>query len=226
MRDKISRQNIAKLPNSPKSKSKQMMWDTAIPCFGCYKSTKGRVSFIYQYRMPGDPDRTIRSTLLGYMGEITPEQARALAAELALKRRTGVDPVLDRMEAAAEEAAKTDLVLANYVEGYLERRIAKGKPHNATQTAIIRRDVVGLLGDKRIDRLTRPEVEEFAAKLYARAPSAKRAGRLARRLYSVATTGDQGGGRIAPPAFNSARVRSCSRFNLASLVITPLKKVP
>ena len=176
MRDKISRQNIAKLPKSPKSKSKQMMWDTTVPCFGCYKSTKGRVSFIYQYRMPGNPDRTIRSTLLGYMGEITPEQARALASELAMKRRTGIDPVLERMEAAAAEAAKTDLVLANYVEGYLERRIAKGKPHNATQTAIIRRDVVGLLGDKRIDRLTRPEVEAFGATLYARAPSAMRTG--------------------------------------------------
>lgn len=174
MRIRISRQAIAKLPETPASASKYILWDREIPGFGAYKSSNGRTSFIYQYRMP--KKKEIRSKLLGYFGEITLEDARAFASKLAFQRRQGIDPVLEERKAVAAQQAATDLVLSTYAEGFLQRRIDEKKPLNKGQTAIVRRDVVGLLGDKRIDELTIDDVEGFSRALGKRATSAIRMG--------------------------------------------------
>lgn len=174
MRVRISRQAIAKLEPTPASASKNLLWDTEIPGFGAYKNSTGRTSFIYQYRMPGQ--REIRSRLLGYLGELTLEDARSFASRLAFQRRQGIDPVVEERKAAKEEQARAELTLAVYAEDFLQRRIDEGKPLTRAQTAIVRRDVVGILGQKRMDRLTVDEIEAFAKQLGDRAPSAIRMG--------------------------------------------------
>lgn len=174
MKARITRQNLQKLPVTPPSKPKKWLWDTEIPCFGAYRSSDGRVSFVYQYRMPGE--REIRSKFLGYGGEISLEQARGLAAEMAFQRRQGIDPVLEERRKAAEEKARIDLILGNYAAAYLQRRIDANKPLNKAQTRIIERDIVGNLGHLRIDRMTVDHVEEFAKKMGERAESARRMG--------------------------------------------------
>lgn len=174
MRARINRQSIAKLPNSPSSGSKTIAWDTEITGFGVYKNASGRASFIFQYRMPGE--RAIRSKLLGYFGEITPEDARSYASRLAFQRRQGIDPVLEERRLAEELRAQAELDLATYAENFLQRRIDENKPLNKAQTAIVRRDVIGLLGSKRIDKLTIDDVEAFSKTLRARATSAVRMG--------------------------------------------------
>lgn len=124
--------------------------------------------------MPGE--RAIRSKLLGLGGEITPEQARGLASEMAFQRRQGIDPVLEQRRRIAEEKSRTDMVLGNYALAYLERRIDAGRPLNKAQTRIVERDIIGNLGHIRIDKLTVEEIEEFGKLLGTRAPSARRGG--------------------------------------------------
>lgn len=174
MKGRINRQNLRALEATPASKPKKWLWDTEIPCYGAYRNSDGQISFVYQYRMPGE--REIRSKLLGRGGEITVEQARSLAAEMAFQRRQGIDPVKEAQRRAAEEKGKTDLILSNYAAAYLERRIVAGNPLNKAQTKIVERDIVGNLGDKRLDTMTVEDVEEFGKLMGERAPSARRTG--------------------------------------------------
>ncbi len=176
MPTKITRKNLNILPNTPASASKIWIWDDEITCFGAYKNSKGRVTFAFQYRMPGDADRRIRNKLLGHLGEVTVEQARAHAAELAALRRRGIDPVGEERRLKAEAEAATALILSNYAEDFLRRRAAKGEPYDRPKIKIVRKDIVGHLGDKRIDQITVEDVEDFGDAMFARAESAKRMG--------------------------------------------------
>lgn len=174
MRDKpLNRDNIKALPHSPASDTKQIRWDRDVKGFGAYRTTKGYVSFIFQYRMPGGTTKSIK---LGNFGELTLEQARTMASTMALQRRQGTDPIAEMKARRHEEVASTELILANYAEGYLARRVANGRPLNKAQTNIVRSDVIRLLGDHRIDRLTVEDVEAFASTLADRGPSARRMG--------------------------------------------------
>lgn len=174
MKGRINRQNLRKLERTPASAAKKWLWDSEIPCFGAYRSENNLISFVYQYRMPGE--RSIRSKVLGTGEEITLEQARSLAAEMAFQRRQGIDPILEERRKAAEEKARTDLIMANYAAAYLQRRIDAGKPLNKAQTRVIERDIVGQLGDIRIDQMVVEDVEAFGKTMGERAPSARRMG--------------------------------------------------
>lgn len=174
MKDKpLNRDNIKALPPSPASSKKLIRWDRDIKGLGAYRTSRGYVSFVFQYRMPGGKTKSIK---LGNFGELTLEQARLVASEMALQRRQGTDPIALAKARRAEEIANTELVLANYAEGYIARREAGGKPLNKAQTNIVRNDVIGLLGEHRIDRMTVEDVEAFANTLAARGPSARRSG--------------------------------------------------
>lgn len=169
----ITKTSINSLPISPASGSKTFVWESGLPGFGAYRSGTKRVSFIYQYK---NEFGMTRSKLIGYLGELTIEQARSIASDYAHQRRRGIDPLAEMQRLADEEKRKTELLLSVYAEGYIERRIASRKPLNEAQTRIVRNDVVRLLGDVRIDRMTVEDVEGFAATLAERGPSARRMG--------------------------------------------------
>mgnify|MGYP004450607913 CR=1 FL=1 len=170
----FSKSRIDAIPASPKSGSKVIFWDTKVPGLGAYRTASGYVSFVFQFRSPEDA-RSRRITL-GKFGHLTLDQVRGMAAEYAFEVANDIDPIEKRKKSEEEKQREEELVLANYVAAYLERRQKGEKPHNRHQLAIINNDVVGLLGDKRMDRLTVKEVEAFGATLEQRAVSAKRMG--------------------------------------------------
>lgn len=170
---KLQRSSIKDLEISPPSATKKIVWDTVIKGFGAYKTSSGVVSFLFQYRMPGGKTK---STKLGNHGELTIEQARDMAAELAVQRRRGIDPISERKRLAQLERDKRDLVLSVYAEDYIQRRIEDDAPLANAPMTVIRRDVIGLLGHLRIDKMTIDDVETFGRKLKERGPSAKRSG--------------------------------------------------
>ena len=164
---------LKSLPKSKPSSTKIIIWDRGLPGFGAYKTSSGRISFIYQYRMKGS---TTKSVKLGELAEVGIDGARNLAGDLAHKRRRGVDPIAERKMLEEEERAKTVLLLSEYSAAYLARRIAAGRPLNKAQTAIVTRDVVGHLGHHRMDKLTIEDVEKFAEEIGERGISARRMG--------------------------------------------------
>lgn len=170
---KLQRSTIKDIEISPPSSTKTILWDTTIKGFGAYRTSKGVVTFLFQYRMPGG--RT-QSTKLGNHGELTVEEARAMAAELASQRRRGIDPIAERRRLAQIERDKDELLLAMYAEDYIQRRIDEDAPLGKAQTTIIRKDIIGLLGHIRIDQMKVDDVEAFGRRLKERGPSAKRSG--------------------------------------------------
>lgn len=83
---KLQKSSLKELDISPPSSSKIMLWDTLVTGLGAFKTSKGVVSLVYQYRMPlGNPQRI----KLGNHGELTIDQARSMASNLAFQRRQG-----------------------------------------------------------------------------------------------------------------------------------------
>lgn len=170
----LNRNILASIPKSPASGSKTIFWDKKTTGLGAYRTSQDRISFVFQYRSP--IDNITRRPTLGRLGQLTLEQARDMAADRAHDVRRGLDPVLEQKRRKEEQRRADEIVLAVYAEGYIQRRAAKGKPVPDRDIAIIRNDVVRLLGNRRLDRITVDDVEKFAAELYARAPSAERTG--------------------------------------------------
>lgn len=170
---KITLNSLRALPPSPPSKTKVILWDLEIKGFGAYRTCAGTISFVYQYAMPGGKTQSL---MLGRLGELTLDQARSMAADMAFARRRGVDPIAERKAKLKAAAAAEELNLGHYAVKYLERRDKQGNPLNKGQRAIVMRDVVGLLGETRMDRLTVTDVEDFAEKLAERGLSARRMG--------------------------------------------------
>ena len=90
------------------------IWDggrDATPGFGLKVTPAGSKVYVYQYRLgrPGEADRTpAKRYTIGRHGELTPDQARRRARELAMMVALGVDPL------AAEHAERDN-------KGRLER---------------------------------------------------------------------------------------------------------
>lgn len=173
MRDvRINQMAIKSLVNSTGG-TKKFLWDLEVPGFGVYKTSKGVRVFVYQYRSPADK-RVVMRPVIGKGGELTVEQARDIARGWAHQRRTGVDPVLVRREAEKELEAARELLLAPYIERYIERRALKEEPISTDVQIILRTDILGELGDVRLDRITFRDAESAMDRLRARSASAAR----------------------------------------------------
>jgi hypothetical protein len=67
-------------------------WDNHVPGFGVRVMPSGRKSFVLQYRA----GRRSRRMVLGYVGIVTPEQARGIAIQHSAALRQGIDPLAER----------------------------------------------------------------------------------------------------------------------------------
>src|SRR5579863_2048009 len=91
-----------------------VVWDDGgketVKGFGLKVTPAGGKVYIYQYRLarPGMADKTTpRKYTIGKHGNLTPDQARTRAKELAAMVEHGIDPRLRELDAAtAEDQAK------------------------------------------------------------------------------------------------------------------------
>jgi integrase len=87
-----------------------MFWDKNLPGFGLRISSKGRKSFICQYRVRGAKGKkwTERQVVLGTLAFMTVAEARDRARRYKVQASEGVDPVEQKREAErVEEAQRT-----------------------------------------------------------------------------------------------------------------------
>lgn len=173
MRDvRINRLAIQSLANTT-GRTKKFLWDREVPGFGVYKTSAGRATFVYQYRSPLDKKVVHRMTV-GWLGELTVEQARDIARGYAHQRRNEIDPALAKKQVKAEVEAARELLLSPYIEEFIERRRVRGEPISVEVQVIYRRDILGELGNVRLDKLTFKDAEKAMDTLAARSPSAAR----------------------------------------------------
>jgi integrase len=101
-----------------------ILWDEKLPGFGLKVTPAGGKSYLYRYRLarPGEAERTAPAKYsIGKHGELTPEQARKRAKELAALVAQGIDPreleadsrrAKDEAKRQAEEKARLESDLA------------------------------------------------------------------------------------------------------------------
>ncbi len=146
----------------------QFLWDTDVTGFGLKVMPSGRKTYVFQYRLGGRGARSRTSPkrmTLGKHGELTPDQARKRAAKLLLAVRADEDPQQAR---EPEELPTVAELMQRFLAEYLPNK--KRPPKSSTirsYESLIRVHVVPALGGKRVDAVTRNDVEELHTKLRA-----------------------------------------------------------
>lgn len=174
------------------------VWDTSFAGFGFRVSTKGRKTFVYQYRItaPGEAAQTppVRYTI-GRYGNITPEQARKSAEKLAGMVANGIDPrSQDKERATAAKEAKQvalqrerlegELAFANYADrwlDYYEHQKARRPSSVSLAKLVVENYLKPNLRDKPMPHIGRSDLQQ----IFDDIPKAKRA--MRRAVYSYAS---------------------------------------
>jgi integrase len=101
-----------------------ILWDKKLPGFGLKVTPAGGKSYFYRFRLarPGEAERTAPAKYsIGKHGELTPQQARNRAQELAALVAQGIDP---RELEADKRKAKDDARLQAEAKARLEADLA------------------------------------------------------------------------------------------------------
>ncbi|WP_397597374.1 tyrosine-type recombinase/integrase [Sphingorhabdus sp.] len=178
-----------------------VIWDDGgkdtIKGFGLKVTPAGGKVYIYQYRLarPGMADKTApRKYTIGKHGNLTPDQARNRAKELAAMVEMGIDPrqaeldaigAKDEVKRQAESKAKleSELVFEKVAERWLEHYEAeKGRRPRTLEQArhIVKMRLEPALKGKPLPHITRGDLQGIIDAI----PMKHRASRLAVYAYS------------------------------------------
>tara|TARA_R110000824_G_scaffold24090_5_gene85403 strand:- start:23988 stop:25310 length:1323 start_codon:yes stop_codon:yes gene_type:complete len=150
----------------PQSKG-HVVWDDEFPGFGLRIYPSGKRSYIVQYRSRG---RSRRYTI-GLQGLWTPETARREAKALLGRAAHGGDPAEEREE---ERKALTIKQLCEQYIADMEAGLILGKGGRpkkettiATDVGRLRRHIVPLLGTRRVQDITKPDMNNLMKDIIA-----------------------------------------------------------
>lgn len=153
--------------------------DTVVPGFMCKITPAGRKVFMLQYRTNAGERR---KPALGLYGELTVEQARALAQEWMAEVRRGGDP--SAAKAAARSAPTVKELCGKFMEDYSKQR---NKP--STQEgyqSVIDRNIIPILGRIKVQDVKRSDVAAALKKMAHKPADANRTFSVMRRMFNLA----------------------------------------
>lgn len=153
--------------------------DTLVPGFLCKVTPAGRKVFMLQYRTNAGERR---KPALGQFGELTVDQARSLAQEWLAQVRRGGDPAAEK--AATRNAPTVGELCKKFMEDYSRKR---NKP--STQVGyqgVIDRNIIPLLGRKKVQDVKRPDMAAFMEKLAHKQTEVNKAFSVLRKMFNLA----------------------------------------
>lgn len=153
--------------------------DTLVPGFLCKITPAGRKVFMLQYRTNAGERR---KPALGLYGELTVEQARSLAQEWLADVRRGGDPGAAKAE--ARKAPTVTELCEKFMADYSKQR---NKP--STQKgyrAVINRNVIPLLGRKKVHDVKRSDIVVLMQKLSYKKTEANKVFSVLRKMFNLA----------------------------------------
>ena len=163
-----------------------VMFDSDLSGFGVRVKPGGLKTYVVQYR---NAEGRSRRLSLGQHGELTCEQARALAKAALGRVAQGEDPAATRAE------ARLALTVAEIGEAYFREAEAgrvRGKRGTAKKPSTLRADryrwrrhVLPLIGTRRARELRRADIVDFLAKAETKARAAGHEGCGQRRLKGL-----------------------------------------
>jgi integrase len=180
-RIRLNKTNVAGLPVPAKP---GYVWDSDLQGFGCRLSPSGRRTFILVGTTKAG--RQVKHKI-GVFGQITPEQARAIAARKLGELAAGHDLVQERRDArTAERARLAAPTLAQVAGEYLERHARVHKRTSRTDEWLLGRFVLPALGARRAGEITRGDVEALHRSLRDRPYLANRVLALVSGMFNRA----------------------------------------
>ena len=166
----------------PDPKRDVFKWDAgdgALKGFGVRVKPSGVASYLVQYR---NQEGRTRRLVLGRIGELTPDEARRIAADKLKEARTGGDPSAER------HAARAAITVSELCDLYLADAKGRIKPSTlAMDRSRIGCHVKPLIGRRTVAAITQRDVERFQADVAA--------GKTARPSREKGRGGKASGGR-------------------------------
>ena len=156
--------------------------DTLVPGFLCKITPAGRKVFMLQYRTNAGERR---KPSLGLYGELTVEQARSLAQEWLAQVRRGGDPAAEKAE--ARQAPTVKELCTKFMEDYSKKRNKLST--QAGYQAVINRNIIPLLGRKKVQDVKRPEIAGLMEKLSYKQTEANKVFSVLRKMFNMAEVG-------------------------------------
>lgn len=177
---------------TPSASGDVTVWDDRIAGFGLKITPSGGKVYFYRYRIsrPGQAAQTApRKYTIGRHGNLTPDQARKRAQELATLVAQGIDPRQqeldaianrDRAEALAEEneRARRDLALHRISDLWLEHYaddLARRKSSVDMARLVVRRYLRPALGERSMPEISRAELQSIIDAIPAQKRGMRRA---------------------------------------------------
>jgi integrase len=156
MRGKVTKRIVDGL-GVPDGSDEITLWDTEIKGFGVRARPSGAKTYILQYRAGCGRAAALRKVTIGKHGSPwTPETARSEAKRLLGQVANGSDP------AKARSDEKTAVTIAELCELYLAEGVAHKKDSTLrSDKGRIKHHIVPLLGKKRVDSLSRADLERL-----------------------------------------------------------------
>ena len=153
--------------------------DTIVPGFLLKVTRAGRKIFMVQYRTNAGERR---KPAIGRFGELTVEQARAIAQDWLADVRKGKDPSAERT--AARNAPSVKELCEKFIEDY-------SKPKNRPRTVksyqgYIDRHIIPQLGALKVPQVIRPDVSGVMARMKKTPVTANRVLACLRKMFNMA----------------------------------------
>jgi integrase len=145
-----------------------IVWDDEIRGFGLRVRASGQKRWIFQYRPSGQA--TTKRLVIGDAGVMKAEEARTIAKGHSLTRARGEDP------AAARDAAKADLTVAQLIELWIQAGCPRARPGRIggaflksgtaeTYKSGLRHHAVPLIGKLKLGKLIKADVERMQRRI-------------------------------------------------------------
>lgn len=132
------------------------VWDSDLKGFGLRVSPQGTKTYMVRYRAGGGRTGTLRQLVIGRHGVITAEEARDEARKVLASATKGADPQADRAKVRA------DITVSELCDLYLEQGVAMKKASTlTTDKSRIERHIKPILGSKRVNAVTLPDIERW-----------------------------------------------------------------
>lgn len=163
---------------TPDAEKTIKIWDSELKGFGVVVLPSGRRTYCIEYR---NADRIKKRLKLGVHGQITAEEARDLAKKRLANVTHGEDPAEEKKKIGQLETIR------QLAQDYLERHGARKREKSLNEDKkLLKNLILPTFGDKKIQLVTRRDVENFHAKLKSTPYQANRAMSLLSKMFSLA----------------------------------------
>lgn len=155
-------------------------WDTSLKGFGVIVLPSGRRTYCIQYR---NQNRVVKRLKIGVHGQVTTEEARALARKHLASVAHGEDPV------QAKQQTQNLFSMQDLARDYIERHGQKKREKSLKEDSkLLRNIIMPSLGSLKVAHVSRREIESLHLRLKDTPYQANRVIALLSKMFSLAVS--------------------------------------